>query len=94
MWWMARNSSGQRDGIFTFAVVAFIVMTCAVVFSMFESVSIMEHTFTFSEPDFSLLSVYFAGAFTSYVMRRNAKDRNESIRMAKIIERDSDERFR
>ena len=78
MKWMMKNSRGQRDGMWTFAVISFIVVTLSVVASFFQTISIGHFTLELNEPNVSLLTLYFGGAFTSYVVRRHTKDNAEA----------------
>jgi len=72
--WMLYNSGGKKDGCWTFAVVSFVITTLMVLLSVFKSFSFMGVVIELNEPNIALLTLYFGGAFTSYVVRRHTKD--------------------
>lgn len=75
MRWMMKNSKGKPDALFTFAFIGFFVTTGCVVASVLKSVTVGNFALAFNVPDVALLSMYFGGTFTAYVMRRNTKDK-------------------
>jgi hypothetical protein len=77
MKWMLKNSNGQPDGMFSFATVSFVVVTVVIILSMIKSFTVGSFSMQFEEPNVPLLTLYFGGAFTSYVTRRSLKEKSE-----------------
>jgi len=71
--WLLNNSAGKPDGMFTFAAISFFVTTFLVLLSSIKHFSIGSISVEISEINVSLITLYFGGAFTSYVVRRNSK---------------------
>lgn len=76
--YLMRNSKGEHDGTWSFAVISFIIVTIIVICSMFNHIAIWGFSITFNEPNIGLITLYFGGAFTSYILRRNSKDKTDT----------------
>jgi archaellum component FlaC len=74
---MMRNSSGQKDAMFTLSIISFVVVTLAVLAAMFDTLTIFGTTIDFAEPNVPLLTLYLGTCFSSYVFRRTTKDKLE-----------------
>lgn len=59
----------------TFAFVSFVITSFIIVASVFKSVAFKTFSIELIQPDNTLVLGYLGAAFTSYVMRRNAKDK-------------------
>jgi hypothetical protein len=77
MQWI-KNSNNKEDAMLTFATVGFVVSSLSVLASLMESLTIGDFQIIFKTPSESLVTVYLAAVFTSYVVRRNSKDKIES----------------
>jgi len=70
-----KNSNGKADAMLTFAAASFVVTSFCILLSMVESLSFAGGTITLKSPDQTLVLAYLGACFTSYVMRRNTKDK-------------------
>jgi len=68
------NSSGKKDYMFTFAAISFFVVSAIVILSIFPEIKIGNFSLKFNDVNVPLITLYFGGCFTSYVIRRNKKD--------------------
>ncbi len=75
---LMRNSKGEHDGTWTCALISFLVVTVIVIVSMFDSLTIGGSTVLFSEPNLPLITLYFGGSFTSYIVRKYQKKDTEA----------------
>ena len=69
MYWI-KNTSGKRDAMLTFALVAFLVVTFNILVSTFGSIAYKDIDISFQAMDAATMSAYLAATFTAYVSRR------------------------
>jgi hypothetical protein len=69
MYWI-KNTSGKRDAMLTFALVAFLVVTFNILVSTFGSIVYKDIDISFQAMDAATMSAYLAATFTAYVSRR------------------------
>lgn len=72
---MLKNSKGKPDAMLTFAAVSFLVSSFAVVMGVVKVITVGAVHLEFGSADASLVLGYLAACFTSYVLRRNTKDK-------------------
>lgn len=77
--WMIKNSAGEHDGTFTFAAIAFVIVSVCLVLSCFSSIVIGSLTFNINAPPEGLLLGYLGSTYTAYVVRRNTKGKREGV---------------
>lgn len=69
-----KNTAGERDSMFTFAVIAFVVVTVRVVLGLVGSVGYGDKIMTFQDMDGGLAATYLGATFSAYWARRHTKD--------------------
>lgn len=70
-----KNSKGREDATLTFAAISFYISSIAVILGMLKTINIGTFHLEFNGADPTLVLGYIAACFTSYVMRRNTKDK-------------------
>jgi purine-cytosine permease-like protein len=75
MSWMLKNSKGKPDAMLTFAAISFLVSSFAVLMGVIKVITVGTVHLEFGNADASLVLGYLGACFTSYVMRRNTKDK-------------------
>jgi hypothetical protein len=68
MW--IKNTSGKKDAMLTFALIAFMVTTANVLLSTIGSFSAGDFQISFEALDAAIMSTYLGIAFSAYVGRR------------------------
>jgi len=78
-WWMLRNSHGDKDGMFTLMVLAFIATTAAYVVSIFEVIRLGDNMVSFRAFDgLGYAAVVLVPLIGGYFGRRYTKAQNET----------------
>ena len=85
-----KNSSGKEDSMLTFATISFFVVSLIVVLSCVKSFMSKNISFEFTTPDNTLILGYLGATFTSYVVRRNSRDKVNSLPTTEKKEENSD----
>lgn len=67
---MMNNSKGKPDAMLTFAFLSFMVVSFCIVLSCLKSVAFRALSVELTMPDTSLLTMYLATCFGSYVTKR------------------------
>jgi hypothetical protein len=68
MW--IKNTSGKKDAMLTFATISFAVVTSAIFFGSIGTVTLGEHSITFTPISSDVMAVYLGATFSAYVSRR------------------------
>jgi hypothetical protein len=76
MKWM-KNSKGKEDFALTMAFVSFCVVSFVIVGSLLKGVTTKVLSFELNQPDTTLLSMYLATCFGSYITRRYHSDKQD-----------------
>ena len=83
---MFRNSKGQKDSMFTFAVLGFWITVFTILAPMIFPITIHGVKLEVSAPDAAIVTLFFAGTVSAYVWRRNKKDEFEHLEKMKKLE--------
>jgi hypothetical protein len=78
MWWMVKDSKGNKSATLTFAVAGMLVTSVAMLASLVKSISIGEVALSFREVDSTLVLGYLGATVTAYIVRRNKSDQMDS----------------
>ncbi len=71
-----KNTSGSKDSMFTFACIAFIVVTFRVILGTFTA-SWGDKSFMIQDMDAGLAAAYLGATFTAYWARRSTKSKKK-----------------
>lgn len=75
MAWL-KNTDNQKDSMFTFAVIAFIIVTIKVIVGGFSGTWI-DKSFSLESMDAGLAGVYLGATFSAYWARRHTKSKRK-----------------
>ena len=84
---MLKNSKGQKDSMYSFAVIGLWVTVFSILAPMLKELSIGEFSFTIASPDATIVSAFLGATLISYVTRRNSKDKFAHEEKMKRIEK-------
>jgi hypothetical protein len=78
MWWMVKDSKGNKSATLTFAVVGMVVSSLALLASLVKTISVGDVDIAFQSIDSTLVLGYMGATVTAYIIRRNKADQIES----------------
>jgi len=74
MWWMVKDSAGNKSATLTFALTGMVVTSIALLASLVDSVTVSETVVKMKEVDPTLFLGYLGATVTAYIIRRNKGD--------------------
>lgn len=78
MWWMVKDSKGNKSATLTFAVIGMVVTSLAMMASMVKTLAIGGFSVEFQPVDTTLVLGYLGATVTAYIVRRNKSDQIQS----------------
>ena len=78
MWWMVKDSKGNKSATLTFAVAGMVVSSLALLASMVKTISVGDFELAFQSVDSTLVLGYMAATVSAYIIRRNKSDQIDS----------------